>query len=81
VPGYEAQVWQSVVVPAGTPRDIVLKLNAEVVRVMRLPETRDRLAAAGIEPVGSSPEELGSFVRSETAKWGKIIKDIGLKIE
>jgi tripartite-type tricarboxylate transporter receptor subunit TctC len=81
VPGYEAQVWQSVVVPAGTPRDVIAKLNAEVVRVMRLPDTRERLSAAGIEPVGSTPEELGSFVRSETAKWGKIIKEIGLKIE
>lgn len=81
VPGYEAQVWQSIVVPAGTPRDIVAKLNTEIVRVMRLPETSERLSTAGIEPVGSSAEELGSFMRSETLKWGKIIKQIGLKIE
>ncbi|MEI6304248.1 MAG: tripartite tricarboxylate transporter substrate-binding protein, partial [Betaproteobacteria bacterium] len=81
VPGYSAQVWQSIVVPAGTPREIVAKLNTEIVRVMRLPDTRERLSAAGIEPVGSTPEELGSFTRSETLKWGKIIKEIGLKIE
>ena len=48
---------------------------------MRLPETSERLSTAGIEPVGSSAEELGSFMRSETLKWGKIIKQIGLKIE
>lgn len=81
VPGYEAQVWQSVVVPKGTPREIVLKLNAELTRIMNLPEVRERLSVTGIEPASSTPEELGAFIRSETAKWGKVIKDIGLKIE
>ena len=81
VPGYEAQVWQSVVVPKGTPRDIVLKLNVELTRIMKLPDVRERLATTGIEPASSTPEELGAFIRSETAKWGKVIKDIGLKIE
>ena len=81
VPGYEAQVWQSVVVPAGTPRPIIAKLNAELTRIMKLPETQERLAASGLVPTSSTPEELGTFIRSETAKWGKIIKDIGLKIE
>jgi tripartite-type tricarboxylate transporter receptor subunit TctC len=81
VPGYEAQVWQSVVVPKGTPREIVLKLNAELTRIMNLPDVRERLSATGIEPTSSTPEELGAFIRSETAKWGKVIKDIGLKIE
>jgi tripartite-type tricarboxylate transporter receptor subunit TctC len=81
VPGYEAQVWQSVVVPKGTPREIVLKLNAELTRIMNLPDVRERLSVTGIEPTSSTPEELGVFIRSETAKWGKVIKDIGLKIE
>ena len=81
VPGYEAQVWQSIVVPAGTPREIIARLNAELTRIMKLPETRDRLLAAGIEPISSTPEELAAFIRSETAKWSKVIKDIGLKIE
>ena len=52
-----------------------------VIRIVRLPETRERLTAAGIEPVSSTPEELGRFIRSETAQWGKIIRDLGLKIE
>ena len=81
LPGYEAQVWQSVVVPAGTPREIIAKLNAELTRIMKLPETQERLSASGLVPTSSTPEELGAFIRSETAKWGKIIKDIGLKIE
>jgi len=81
VPGYEAQVWQSVVVPKGTPREIVLKLNAELTRIMKLPETQERLSASGLVPTSSTPEELGVFLRSETTKWGKIIKGIGLKIE
>jgi len=81
VPGYEAQVWQSVVVPKGTPREIVLKLNAELTRIMSLPDVRERLSVTGIEPASSTPEELGAFIRSETTKWGKVIKDIGLKIE
>src|SRR3970040_1202579 len=81
VPGYEAQVWQSTVVPAGTPREIIAKLTAELTRIMKLPETRERLSAVGIEPTSSTPEELAAFIRSETTKWSRIIKDIGLKIE
>jgi tripartite-type tricarboxylate transporter receptor subunit TctC len=81
VPGYEAQVWQSIVVPAGTPREIIARLNAELTRIMKLPEARERLSVVGIEPAGSTPEELAAFIRSETAKWSRIIKDIGLKVE
>ncbi len=81
VPGYDVSVWQSIVVPAGTPRDIVNRLNAQLTRIMKLPETRERLNAAGIEPATSTPEELAAFIRSETAKWGQVIRDIGLKIQ
>ena len=81
VAGYDVAVWQSIVVRAGTPRDIIDKLNAELGRISSLPETRDRLTAAGIEPTTSTPEGLGEHIRSETAKWGTVIKEIGLKIE
>jgi len=81
VPGYEAQVWQSIVVPAGTPREIIAKLNAELTRIMKLADTRERLSVVGIEPTSSTPEELAAFIQSETAKWSRIIKDIGLKVE
>ena len=81
VPGYEAQVWQSIVVPAGTPREIIARLNTELTRIMKLPDTRARLSAVGIEPISSTPQELAAFIRSETTKWSKIIKDIGLKVD
>ena len=81
VAGYDVAVWQSIVAPAGTPRDIIAKLNAELGRISQLPESRDKLRAAGIEPTTSTPEELGAFIRAETAKWGAVIRDIGLKIE
>jgi tripartite-type tricarboxylate transporter receptor subunit TctC len=81
LPGYNVAVWQSIVVRAGTPRDIIDKLNAELGHISRLPETRDRLTAAGIEPTTSTPEGLAEHIRSETAKWGAMIKEIGLKVE
>jgi tripartite-type tricarboxylate transporter receptor subunit TctC len=81
LPGYDVSVWQSIVVPAGTPRDIIGRLNTELNRIMKLPDTRERLAAAGIEPTAGTPEELGAHIRSETTKWGKVIRDIGLKVE
>jgi tripartite-type tricarboxylate transporter receptor subunit TctC len=81
LPGYNVAVWQSIVVRAGTPRDIIDKLNAALGHISRLPETRDRLTAAGIEPTTSTPEGLAEHIRSETAKWGVVIKDIGLKVE
>ncbi len=68
-------------VPAGTPRDIINRLNAEFGRILKLPEVRDRLLPIGIEPTHSTPEELGAHIRAESEKWGKIIRDIGLKIQ
>lgn len=81
LPGYEQQVWQSVVVPAGTPRDVIAKLNAELTRIMQLPETQERLSASGLVPTSSTPEELGAYIRSETTKWSKVIKNLGLKVQ
>ena len=81
LPGYEAQVWQSVVVPAGTPGEVIAKLNAELTRIMQLPDTRARLAPSGLVPTSSTPEELRAYIRSEATKWGKIIKDLGIKLE
>jgi tripartite-type tricarboxylate transporter receptor subunit TctC len=81
LPGFEAQVWQSVVAPAGTPRDVIAKLNAELTRIMQLPETHERLSAAGLVPNWSTPAELAAYIRSEAAKWGKVIRELGLKLE
>ena len=81
LPGFEALQWFGILMPAGTPPDIVAKLNAETVKILRLPEVRERFQAMGIEIVGNSPEQFAAFMRSETAKWGKIVKASGAKID
>ncbi len=81
LPGFEALQWFGILMPAGTPADIVAKLNAEIVRILRLPEVRERFQAMGIEIAGNSPGEFAAFMRAETAKWGKIVKESGAKID
>jgi tripartite-type tricarboxylate transporter receptor subunit TctC len=81
LPGYEAAGWFGYAAPARTPRDIIGKLNTEIVRILKLPDVRERLIAQGAEPVGDSPEEFAKFIQSEAAKWGKVIRALNLKIE
>mgnify|MGYP002789003348 CR=1 FL=1 len=81
VPGYEAVQWYGVLAPAATPRDIIVKLHTGVVRALQNPEVRQRLLNDGAEPVGSSPEEFAAYLRSETAKWAKVIQAAGIKPE
>ena len=81
LPGYSFAVWQSVVAPARTPRDIVDKINGELGRMMRTPDAAERLGTLGITPAWSTPEELAARIRTDGEKWGKIIRDIGMKID
>jgi tripartite-type tricarboxylate transporter receptor subunit TctC len=81
VPGYEASGWYGAFAPAATPREIVTKLNAEMNRVMRLPEVAQRLAGDGVEPVGTTPEQFAAYLRQEIVKWGKVVKLSGAKAE
>lgn len=81
IPGYEVTGWYGVLAPAGTPKEAVSRLNAEMVRILRLPEIRDKLAHEGIQPVGNTPEEFTSYIRSETAKWGKVVQLTGVKAD
>ena len=81
LPGFEALQWFGILMPAGTPPEIVAKLNAEVVKVLRIPEVHDRLQSMGIEIAGNTPGEFAAFMRAETTKWGKIVKDSGAKID
>ncbi len=81
VPGYEVTVWFGLVAPAGTPREVVDKLNGEVRRILAMPDVREKFAAQGVEPVGSTPEQFGAHIREQMAKWGKVVKDAGVKPE
>jgi tripartite-type tricarboxylate transporter receptor subunit TctC len=74
VPGYEMIGWYGIVAPAGTPPAIVAKLQTDISAVLLAPDTRERLAAEGGEAVGSKPEEFGAFIKSEIAKFGKVVK-------
>jgi tripartite-type tricarboxylate transporter receptor subunit TctC len=77
VPGFSAVGWTALLAPAGTPKAIVDKLNAEVVRVLPLPEVKEKLAGDGSEFGRNTPAELGAFIKAEIAKWGKVIKASG----
>jgi tripartite-type tricarboxylate transporter receptor subunit TctC len=79
LPGYSASGWYGLVAPAATPRDALAKLNAAAVRALRAPDVAERLSSQGAEPVGSSAEEWGAFIRSEIEKWAKVVKAAGMK--
>jgi len=79
--GYDATAWQGLVGPAGMPPDVVKRLNEAFNKVMAMPAVRDKLVGGGLEPVGGTPEQFGSFIGSEIAKWTKIAKDVGAKAE
>ena len=78
LPGYEAVQWYGLLAPRGTPQAIVSRLHAEASRSLRLPDVRERLAADGAEVVASAPDEFAAFIRAETAKWAKVVKDAGI---
>ncbi|WP_168106550.1 Bug family tripartite tricarboxylate transporter substrate binding protein [Ramlibacter lithotrophicus] len=81
LPGYEAAAWQGIVGPAGLPSPIVKRLNDAFRRVQADPQVRQRLQAAGLTPVGGSPDEFGTYIRSEIAKWTKVARDIGATVD
>lgn len=81
LPSVAVTGWTGIVAPTGTPNDIIRRLHGEVVKVLALPGVREALSKAGGEPVGSTPEEFGAFIRSETQKWGAAVKQAGLKPE
>jgi tripartite-type tricarboxylate transporter receptor subunit TctC len=81
LPGYEATGWFGVVMPAGTPADIVGRMNAELVAALTRQEIRERVIAAGAEPSPSTPEEFGALIRSEMVKWAEVVKASGAKLD
>ena len=81
VPGFEATTWFAIFAPAGTPRDVVARLHAEVQRVFKLPDVQEKLRGLGLEPWLSTPEELTRFQATEIVKWAKVVKDSGATAE
>jgi tripartite-type tricarboxylate transporter receptor subunit TctC len=81
LPGYEAIQWYGVLAPAGTAREIVGKLQGEMARILALPEVKERLAAEGADAVGNRPDEFATYIRAELVKWGKVVKQGGIKLE
>jgi len=79
LPGYDAASWYGLFAPAGIPGDVLGVLSKEIVRIMQLPEVRQRFSSDGFEPVGGSPDQFAKFVRAEITKWEKIIETAGLK--
>ncbi len=81
VAGYDASVWLALLAPAGTPPEIVQRLNAEVAKLMASADTKKALFDAGVEPTPSTPQEMGTYLAQELERWGKVVKDAGVKLE
>ena len=81
VPGYEMVLWIGVFAPAGAPREIVSKLNAEIVRIVRLPDIRAELAGMGVDPVGNTSEQMAEWIRREIARFGPVVKAANIQAE
>ena len=81
VPGYRMQVWFGVVAPAATPKDVLAKLNAEINRIISMPEVRDRFAQSGVEVTGGSPETFGALIKDQVEVWGKVVRDANIKAD
>lgn len=81
VPGYEASSWFGIWAPAGTPKEIITKLNQVLVAYLQNPEAKEKIAAQGADTVGNSPEQLNAFVKAELTKWAKVVKQSGAKID
>jgi tripartite-type tricarboxylate transporter receptor subunit TctC len=81
VKGIDAGIWLGLFAPAGTPPAIVAKLNAEINKVLAMPDVREKIAAGGAAAVGGTSEDFAAFVRADYAKWGRIVKESGVKLE
>ncbi|MEO7728868.1 MAG: tripartite tricarboxylate transporter substrate binding protein [Burkholderiales bacterium] len=79
--GYEVVNWFGLVAPAATPRDVLNRLHNEIVKILRMPDIKERLSSQGADPVASSQEEFGAFMKSETAKWARVIKDANIRAD
>jgi tripartite-type tricarboxylate transporter receptor subunit TctC len=81
VPGYDVSVWFGVLTVAGTPREVVQRLNAEMVKILKSREVEDRFGKMGVEVVAGTPEQFGAFLGSEVDRWAKVVRDAGIKAD
>ncbi len=81
LPGYDASTWNGIMVPSGTPRAIVERVNSDVVKILRAPATQERLSADGSVAIGSTPDAFAAFIQAEHAKWGKVVREANIRIE
>lgn len=81
VPGYDMVLWFGVLAPAGTPAAAVAKMQREISNILKMPDVKGRLEVQAADPIGSSPEQFDAFIKSEIAKWAKVVKEGGLKVD
>ena len=81
MPGYDAYVLWGVLAPAGTPREIVSKLQSEIAKILELPDIKSKLESQGADVAGSTPEQFAKQIQAEIVKWAKVVKDANVKIE
>jgi len=81
VPGYDMVLWFGVLAPAGTPAVAVKTIHREISNILKVPDVRSRLAAQGADPVGTAPDQFDAFIKAEIAKWAKVVKESGLKVD
>jgi len=81
VPGYDVGVWFGVLTVAGTPRDVVQRLNTEMVKILTSPEVKERFGKMGVEVIAGSPEQFSAYLKSEVARWAKVVRDAGIKAD
>jgi tripartite-type tricarboxylate transporter receptor subunit TctC len=81
VPGFAAEAWYGMLVPTGTPQEIILRLHVESVKALQFPDVKKRLDATGLVPVGNAPDEHARYIRSEIEKWGKVVRALRLRVD
>ncbi len=80
-PGFEALAWNGIMVPAGTPKPVIAKLNTEINAILKLPDVAQKMNAQGFDLIGGTPEDLGALIRRETDTWAPVIRKVGLKVD
>ena len=81
VPGYDADAWFGLLAPVATPKDIIARLHAEVTKALQAPDLRERLRGIGATPGSGTPEQFTAMVRNEVAKWSKVVKRAGVRVD